>query len=113
MLVGSKLLVLYFTAYLKRIVTVTPDSVDEADETDTNTVRVRIWKGHETPDGGFTGDPDEVITLTPGTPVLWQDNPDYHSPQLGIDIHPDDTPGTIELYTSDSTQTASGTFKDN
>lgn len=70
--------------------------------------RIRIWKGRN-PDGeDYTGEPDEVITLEAGEPHVWQTDPHYHSPPIGLDIHPDDCPATLEVYTSDSVHDSSG-----
>lgn len=75
--------------------------------------RIRIWKGRN-PDGeDYQGEPDEVVTVTAEDPVLWQDDPHYHSPPIGIDIHPDDGPATLEVYTSDSVHPADPRYSEN
>lgn len=68
-------------------------------------VRVRIWRGRydEYPD-----DPDEIVPVEPETPHVWQANPRYHSPPLGIDVHPADGPATLNIYTSDSVRSPPG-----
>lgn len=74
-------------------------------ETETSeTYRVRIWKGR----GHRDGPPDEVVTVEEETPFVWQDDPRYHSPKIGIDIHPDDCPATLYVYTSDSIHSPPG-----
>jgi len=52
--------------------------------------RVRVWKGRN-PDGeDYQGDPDEIVTVSAETPFVWQEDPHYHSPSIGIDLHPED-----------------------
>lgn len=69
---------------------------------DSDQYRVRIWKGRN-PDGeDYQGEPDEVVTVTEDEPHIWQDDPYYHSPPIGLDIHPDDGPATLNVYTNDS-----------
>ena len=71
-------------------------------------MRVRIWKQRDSVDRAPDTDPDEVIDIDPETTYLWQDNPRYHSPPLGFDIHPEDRPGTLYVYTSDSVHSPPG-----
>lgn len=66
--------------------------------------RIRIWKGRD----NYQEPPDEVIEVNGETPYVWQDNPHYHSPPLGFDIHPDDCPATLNVYTSDSVRSPPG-----
>lgn len=80
----------------------------DTDSDDDDGYRIRIWKGRN-PDGDdYTGEPDEVVTVQEGTPHVWQDDPNYHSPPIGIDIHPDDCPATLNVYTSESVRSPPG-----
>jgi|AntDeeMetagen681_2_1112603.scaffolds.fasta_scaffold09465_5 hypothetical protein len=70
--------------------------------------RVRVWKGRN-PDGeDYQGDPDEIVTVSAETPFVWQEDPHYHSPSIGIDLHPEDAPATLNVYTSDSVRSPPG-----
>lgn len=60
--------------------------------------RIRIWKGDYDEDD----DPNEIIELEDNSTYIWQDDPYYHSGSLGIDLHPDDCPATLNVYTSES-----------
>lgn len=81
----------------------TDDGQDDVEE-----YRIRIWK-FRNPDGeDYQGEPDEVVTVKEDDPVVWQDDPHYHSPPIGLDIHPEDGPATLEVYTSDSVHSPSG-----
>lgn len=62
-------------------------------------IRVRIWHGRY---DDYPDHPDEMVELTPGEPGLWQDDPWYDSGPVAFDIHPDDTPATLYIYTNDS-----------
>jgi len=70
-----------------------------SDEQPEEAARVRIWRDS---DDEYSGEPDEVVEVPVGGNVLWQDDPHYHSPPLGLDVHPDDRPVTLNVYTSDS-----------
>ena len=64
-----------------------------------DTVRIRIWHAFydEYPD-----EPDEVVEVSEETPHLWQDDPWFESGPCALDIHPDDAPATLYIYTNDS-----------
>lgn len=74
--------------------------------------RVRIWKGSpdvgEKSDQAAWGEPDEIVTVSEETPHVWQDDPRYRSPTIGLDIHPEDAPATLEVYTSESVRSPPG-----
>jgi hypothetical protein len=61
--------------------------------------RVRIW--HKYYDD-YPEQPDEVVTVEEGTPHLWKDDPYFDSGPCAFDIHPEDAPGTLNIYTNDS-----------
>lgn len=67
------------------------------EDTETDNVRVRIWFG----DYEEGTEPDEIVTVEPSTTHIWKQNPHFHG-SIAIDIHPDDCPATLEMYTSDS-----------
>lgn len=70
--------------------------------------RVRIWKGRN-PDGeDYQGEPDEIVEIDEETPYVWQNDPHYHSPPIGVDIHPNDCPATLNIYTSESVRSPPG-----
>ncbi len=71
---------------------------------ESQTIRVRIWDDNYEygVSPGELGDPDKLVEVEPKTVHIWQDNPHYHSPSMGIDIHPDDRPAGLNIYTSDS-----------
>lgn len=70
--------------------------------------RVRIWKGRN-PDGeDYQGEPDEVVTVTEETTNVWQDDPRFDSGPIGLDVHPEDCPATLRVYTSDSVRSPPG-----
>lgn len=76
------------------------------DETDQ--YRIRIWKGRN-PDGeDYQGEPDEIVTVSAETVHVWQDDPHYHSPPVAFDVHPDDCPATLNVYTSESVRSPPG-----
>lgn len=60
--------------------------------------RIRIWNGYydEYPDK-----PDETITVEAEHAHLWQDDP-WYSGKGAFDIHPEDAPATLYIYTNDS-----------
>lgn len=68
------------------------------------TVRIRIFQGRSEVDAAKEGlvEPTEVVELDYETPYVWQDDPHYSSPPLGVDIHPDDCPSTLYMYSEDS-----------
>lgn len=68
------------------------------------TYRVRIWEGRD----GRDDEPDEVVEVSEETPHVWQDDPYYHSPPIAIDLHPDDCPATLNVYTSESVRSPPG-----
>lgn len=71
----------------------------EDDDSNDENYRVRVWdKGHYGEDGG----PSETIPLEASSPHLWQDDPYYDSGTAAFDIHPDDLPATLYIYTNDS-----------
>lgn len=70
-----------------------------------DTYRVRIWHGTN-PD--TDAEPDEVIEVPAETTHVWQDDPHFHSPPLDIDIHPDDAPATLGIFTSESVRSPPG-----
>lgn len=62
-------------------------------------IKVRVWHGrYET----YPDQPDETITLPLDENVLWQDDPWYDSGPIAFDIHPEDAPATLYIYTNDS-----------
>ena len=67
--------------------------------TEGGTYRVRIWDKwyDEYPD-----EPDETVELEADARLLWQDDPWYDSGPIAFDIHPDDAPATLYIYTNDS-----------
>lgn len=74
--------------------------------------RIRLWMGRN-PDGDdYQGEPDATIRVEGQTPYLWQDDPHFHSPPMGMDIHPEDCPATLEVFTSDSVHPADPRYKD-
>lgn len=62
--------------------------------------RIRIWKGSYNEKNNL--DPDEIIDWVEGDPYVWQDDPYYSSGRLAFDIHPEDCPATLNIYTNDS-----------
>jgi hypothetical protein len=64
-----------------------------------NQVRIRIWHKYydEYPD-----EPDETVTVEYDDPHLWQDDPWFDSGPTAFDVHPDDAPATLYIYTNDS-----------
>lgn len=66
--------------------------------------RVRIWDGYQ---DEYTGEPDEVISVPEETPYVWLESP--HAAMRGaFDIHPDDRPAMLNIYTSDSVRKPPG-----
>ena len=61
--------------------------------------RVRAWLGSHYEDGG---EPDEVTPILADDPHLWRDDPWFDSGRAAFDIHPDDLPATLYIYTNDS-----------
>lgn len=57
--------------------------------------RVGIWQDSE------DENPEEEFVVEGETPFIWQPDPDFESPPLGIDIHPDDREATLKIYTSE------------
>jgi len=64
-----------------------------------NQVRIRIWHKYydEYPD-----EPDEKVVVEYDDPHVWQDDPWYDSGPTAFDIHPEDAPATLYIYTNDS-----------
>ena len=62
------------------------------------TYRIRIWLN----DTSFDGEPDEVVEVEEGMNHIWKTDPHYSSSSMGIDIHPDDCPGELKIFTSES-----------
>ena len=60
--------------------------------------RVRIWEGYQ---DVYSDEPDKVIQVAPETPFIWIGNPRAVF-RGAFDIHPDDAPATLNIYTSDS-----------
>jgi len=81
---------------------------EETETTDESTYRIRIWKGRNADGDDYAGEPDEIVTVEEKTPHIWQEDPHYHSPPLGFDIHPDDCPAELNVYTSDSVRSPPG-----
>lgn len=67
------------------------------------TYRIRIWHKYyeEYPD-----EPDEVVTVEEGDPHVWKDDPWFDSGATAFDIHPEDAPATLSIYTNDSVRPA-------
>ena len=70
-----------------------------------DTYRVRIWHSYydEYPD-----EPDETVEVEAEAPYLWKDDPYFDSGSCAFDIHPDDAPATLEIYTSESVRSPPG-----
>ena len=64
-----------------------------------DTIRVRIWHGRY---DRYPDEPDETVELEAERPHLWQEDPWYDSGPVAFDIHPDDAPATLYVYTNDS-----------
>lgn len=64
-----------------------------------DTIRVRIWHGRY---DDYPNEPDEVLELPAEQNVVWQDDPWYDSGSIAFDVHPEDTPATVFIYTNDS-----------
>ncbi len=62
------------------------------------TYRIRIW--HDYYDD-YPDEPDETVSVEAESPHVWQDDP-YYSGKGAFDIHPDDAPATLYIYTNDS-----------
>jgi hypothetical protein len=68
------------------------------------TYRVRIWDGYH---DEYPDEPDSIVTVPEETPTVWI--PDPHAAFRGaFDIHPDDAPANLEIYTSDSVRSPPG-----
>lgn len=68
------------------------------------TCRIRIWEGYY---DEYPEQPDEIIEVEPETPYVWFEDP--HTTFRGaFDIHPDDVPGTLNIYTSESVRSPPG-----
>lgn len=70
--------------------------------TDDTTYRIRIWHSYY---DDYPDEPDEIVEVTEETPHLWQDDPHFNSGPMAVDIHPDDAPATLYIYTNDSVRT--------
>lgn len=69
-----------------------------------NMYRVRIWDGYY---DGYPDGPDTTVTVESETPHVWIKDP--HTTFRGaFDIHPDDAPATLNIYTSDSVRPPPG-----
>lgn len=66
---------------------------------DAGSYRVRIWHGRY---DDYPDTPDETFTVQEETPTLYQDDPWYSSGPIAFDIHPQDAPATLYVYTNDS-----------
>lgn len=68
------------------------------------TYRVRIWRGRydEYPD-----EPDETVEIPENTVHVWQNDPHFHQ-AVALDLHPEDTPATLNVYTSESVRSPPG-----
>lgn len=70
-----------------------------------NTYRVRIWHSYH---DEYPDTPDETVEVKAETPHLWKDDPRFNSGPCAFDLHPDDTPATLEIYTSESVRSPPG-----
>lgn len=71
----------------------TPPAFDEADDVH----RVRLWKESEPPN-----EPDEVVPLNTKIPVIWRNDPHTPTQDICMDIHPDDRPGTLNVFMAET-----------
>jgi len=76
----------------------------------TETVRVRVFEGRNEVDAAQEGivEPSHTVECEVETPTLFVDDPHYHSKPLGLDIHPEDRPATLNVYTSESVRSPPG-----
>lgn len=88
--------------------TASSESVNEGSSEEVETVRVQIWSDDQDANNNAA---DDVITATPGEAVLWRDAVENTSNSVKIAVHPDDTPATVEVYTSESLHPATETFE--
>lgn len=65
--------------------------------------RIRIWHGRY---DDYPEEPDEIITVEAAGCHLWEDDPYFDSGPVGFDIHPEDAPATLNVFTSDSVRPA-------
>lgn len=66
--------------------------------------RVRIWNGYH---DDYPSEPDQVITVEEESNCVWLEDP--RSTHRGaFDIHPEDLPATLYIYTSDSVRSPPG-----
>lgn len=65
-------------------------------------IRVRIWHGSYGRHNDYPDEPDETVPLPIDENIVWQDDPWYDSGPIAFDIHPDDAPATLYIYTNDS-----------
>lgn len=70
-----------------------------SDHSSIATYRIRIWHKYY---GGYPDEPDEVVTVEADDPHVWKDDPWFGSGAAAFDIHPDDLPATLYIYTNDS-----------
>lgn len=61
-------------------------------------MRIRIWHGRY---DEYPEEPDEIVTVGDESSHLWQDDP-WYSGIVAFDIHPNDAPATLYVYTNDS-----------
>jgi len=61
-------------------------------------IRVRIWDRYH---DDYPQDADRTLEIEPKTPYVWIEDP-YTTVQGAFDIHPDDVPATLNIYTSES-----------
>ena len=73
-------------------------------------IRVRVFEGRNEVDAAQEGlvEPTHVVECEAETPTVWQEDPHYHSPPIGLDIHPDDRPAKLNVYTSESVRSPPG-----
>lgn len=62
-------------------------------------IRVRVWNEYY---DEYPEQPDETVAVEPGEPHIWQDDPWFDSGAAAFDIHPEDAPATLYIYTNDS-----------
>jgi len=72
------------------------------------TYRVQIYEGREERENWEDAEPSYTVECDSETPTVFVDDPHYHSPPLGLAIHPDDRPAELGVYTSDSVRSPPG-----
>jgi len=66
--------------------------------------RVRVWDGYH---DEYPDEADSIVKVDGETPHIWIDDP-HVTFRGAFDIHPDDAPATLNIYTSDSVRSPPG-----